>query len=144
MSAMIENALTWYEIASEYFEKYLKTPEETRFLRSCCNHLQQSAEFSIKGTLEMLGEEYYPGHDLEQNAEKLIDLIKKASEENIVYKPLLGIVDELQWLSDKSAIIIKWEQKPRYDGENFFAKEENVRKCKECLDKIIPVITGLL
>ena len=108
MSAMIENAVTWYEIAVEYFDKFIRQPEETRFLRVSCNHMQQAAEFSVKGTLEALGKEYY-----------------------------------LRWLSDKSGIIIKWEQKPRYDGENFYANEETVRRCKACLDRIIPVIKEL-
>lgn len=143
MSAMIENAITWYEIAIEYLDKFKRNPEETRYLRACCNHLQQAAEFSIKGTLEMLGEEYYPGHDLEINAEKLIERIKILSSENITFASLSKIIGELQWLSDKSGIIIKWEQKPRYDGENFYAKNENVQTCKECLDKIIPIIRKL-
>ncbi|MBR4725222.1 MAG: HEPN domain-containing protein [Lachnospiraceae bacterium] len=144
MSALIENARTWYEIADEYFNKYIQKPEETRFLRVCCNHMQQAAEFSIKGTLEALGKNYAPGHDLEQNAELLIETIEVVSKENAVFSSLKSIINELRWLSDKSGIIIKWEQKPRYDGENFYANEETVRKCKACLDKIIPVITELL
>ncbi|MBQ6091436.1 MAG: HEPN domain-containing protein [Lachnospiraceae bacterium] len=143
MSAMIENAVTWYEIAVEYFDKFIRQPEETRFLRVSCNHMQQAAEFSVKGTLEALGKEYYPGHDLEQNAELLIETIGEVSKENVAYSKLKTITDDLQWLSDKSGIIIKWEQKPRYDGENFYANEETVRRCKACLDRIIPVIKEL-
>ena len=116
---MIENAVTWYEIAVEYFDKFVRQSEETRFLRVSCNHMQQAAEFSIKGTLEALGKEYYPGHDLEQNAELLIRTIETVSQENVTYS------------------------KPRYDGENFYANEETVRKCKACLDRIIAVIKEL-
>lgn len=144
MSAMIENAITWHDIANEYYDKFVRQPEETRFLRVCCHHLQQTAEFAIKGTLEILGVEYRPGHDLEENAELLIDAINNASKENVIYAPLKSVVDDIQWLSDKSGIIIKWEQKPRYDGENFYAKEETVRRCKECLDRIVPIISGLI
>ncbi|MCR5684061.1 MAG: HEPN domain-containing protein [Lachnospiraceae bacterium] len=144
MSAMIENAVTWHELATECFEKYVRRSEETRYLRACCNHMQQAAEFAIKGTLELLGRDYYPGHDLEQNADLLIETIEKKSGENAAFSPLKGIIGDLKWLSDKSGIIIKWEQKPRYDGENFYANEENVRKCKECLDRIIPVISDMI
>ena len=144
MSALLENAITWHEISTEYFNKFIKNSEETRYLRACCYHMQQTAEFSIKGTLELLGKEYSAGHDLEENGEQLIAAINEAAQESMVFSPLKSIINDIQWLVDKSGIIIKWEQKPRYDGENFFAKEENVRKCKECLDNIISVVSEFI
>ena len=81
---------------------------------------------------------------LEENGELLISAINEAAQNNIVFSPLKSIINDIQWLVDKSGIIIKWEQKPRYDGENFFAKEENVRKCKECLDNIISVVSEFI
>ncbi|MBR5369368.1 MAG: hypothetical protein IK138_08875 [Lachnospiraceae bacterium] len=40
MSAMIENAVTWYEIAVEYFDKFIRQPEETvRRCKACLDRI---------------------------------------------------------------------------------------------------------
>ena len=135
MSALIENAITWAEIADNTLDTFKKNPTETRYLRAACNHYQQAAEFIIKGTIAALGYEYKRGHDLEENAEMLIGLINTYTGE--IWDALKSVLDDLQWFSDKSGLIIKWEQKPRYDGENFYAKESTVNQCKEHLSNIL-------
>ena len=140
MNSLIENALTWYEDVVINFDKFLKNPEEIRYLRSTCNHMQQSIEFCIKGLLELLGEDYIPGHYLEENCDHLAEVIIKKSSENIVFGKLKSIVEDLEWISEKSGTLSKWEQKPRYDGENFYANENVVRKTKSILDHMIPLV----
>jgi len=99
MSALLENMMTWYETSCELLDKFKKNPEETRYLRSACNHLQQTSEFALKGALEKLCGEYAKGHDLEENGDNLIDFIKQ--------------------------------------------NKENVERCKEILDLIVPIFMKL-
>lgn len=142
MSALLENMLTWYETAKDNFEKYKKNTSESRYLRSCCNHIQQTFEFAIKGMVERLGYEYRRGHDLEENTQILIDIIEsglRTDSESEIYKSMKTVIGDLNWVMEKSDIIAKWEQKPRYDGENFYVKEGNVTCALDILDRIVPL-----
>ncbi len=141
MSAMLENAVTWLEMANDALDKFKQNNTDVRWVRAACNHYQQSAEFFVKGLLEILGEEYEKGHDLENNAEKLISLINANDGE--IWDYLKHIVDDLQYLSDKSGIIIKWEQRPRYNGENFTFKEKTILEAKEHIDNIDFIVKKL-